>query len=103
MKREAQLIAVTTPTLPVRLFQALLLTAIGFMVAQLLSYDYRKSLPESRIDVNKVYFNRGDVAVPPEEHDEYGDLLELPYNWRESGHITDKDEGTGWYLSLIHI
>lgn len=103
MKREAQLIAVTTPTLPIRLFQALLLTAIGFMVAQLLSYDYRKSLPESRIDVNKVYFNRGDAAVPPEEHDEYGDLLELPYNWRESGHITDKDEGTGWYTAVIDL
>ena len=79
MKQEAQLIAVTTPTLPIRLIQALLLTAIGFMVAQLLSYDYRKSLPESRIDVNKVYFNRGDSVVPPEEH-EFGDLLELPYN-----------------------
>ena len=61
MKQEAQLIAVTTPTLPIRLIQALLLTAIGFMVAQLLSYDYRKSLPESRIDVNKVYFNRESV------------------------------------------
>ena len=96
MKREAQLIAVTIPTLSIRLLQALLLTAIGFMVAQLLSYDYRKSLPESRIDVNKVYFNRGDSVVPPEEH-EFGDLLELPYNWRETGHPTDKD------LSLIHI
>jgi len=71
-------------------------------VAQLLSYDYRNSLPEARIDINHVHFDQGESASPPEEYD-YGDMLELPYNWREDGHATDKDEGTGWYTAVINL
>ena len=71
-------------------------------MAQLLSFDYRKSLPESRIDINRVYFSQGRSASPPEEHG-YGHLLELPHNWRESGHASDRDEGTGWYTAVINL
>jgi len=59
-------------------------------------------LPESRIDISQIYFSKGEAFAPPEDH-EFGDLLELPYNWREDGHATDEDEGTGWYTAVINL
>jgi signal transduction histidine kinase len=85
-----------------RVGQAVLLTAIGFLFAQLLTYDYRRALPEARIDVNALQFTRGEAGSPPEQ--DYGHSLDLPYNWREDGHPdSDKEVGTGWYTAVIDL
>lgn len=102
MKISSRLATVATPALPLRLIQAFLVTVLGYFVAQLLSYEYRNSLPESRIDIDQVYFSKGHARTAPEVGD-YGDMLDLPFNWREGGHGADKDEGTGWYTAVIKL
>jgi signal transduction histidine kinase len=95
-------IAPAIGSLSSRIAKATLLTIIGFIIAQLLNYDYRSSLPEARIDIDEIYFKQGASPEAPDS-DDYGKRLSLPHNWREAGHPINEDEGTGWYTSVIRL
>ncbi len=85
-----------------RVLLAALLTLIGYFGAQLLDYNYLSALPDSRIDVRQVFFSNNVSALPPEKK-KYGDVIDLPYVWRENGHPEQEDAGSGWYTAVVNL
>jgi signal transduction histidine kinase len=85
-----------------RILPAIILCLLAWLTTVAVKYDYEIALPESRIDVSQLLFNKStDRHNAPASN--FGTQVELPYVWREVGHATDKNEATGWYTAVIKL
>lgn len=92
-----------SPLLSNRFITIITLCLLAYLTTTLIGYDHNSHLPESRINVEKVFF-KPDHPNLQDVDSGYGVETNLPHHWQEMGHAERrKESGTGWYTALIPL